>query len=156
MRIWLVLLCLGLSSSLFAQIDETIILPKGFAPGELERMPEYIAALQHKKAACINDPGDTDLRSMAEWEELQAIVISWINFRAILTEIVRHAKEEVEVIIVCFNEDQVKAELEQAGVDWTTNVTFIEESFNTIWVRDYGPNTVYKNGVGDLAFVDWI
>src|SRR5690606_26816241 len=35
-------------------------------------------------------------------------------------------------------------------------VSFIEAEFNSVWVRDYGPNTVYLNDVQTLAFVDWI
>ena len=27
---------------------------------------------------------------------------------------------------------------------------------NTVWIRDYGPNTVYGNGVDDRIIVDWI
>ena len=36
---------------------------------------------------------------MAEWDEMQAIVVTWRGFSSELTEIVRYAKEEVEVII---------------------------------------------------------
>lgn len=43
-----------------------------------------------------------------------------------------------------------------AGIDWTTNITFVQDEFNSVWVRDYGPNTIYLNEVESLAFVDWI
>jgi agmatine/peptidylarginine deiminase len=148
-------LILGLSLHAQSDIQEEI-LPRGFAPGEERLMPDYIASLQNRSQACITMPPNSDVRSIAEWEELQAVVITWTSFTSILTEIVRHAKEEVEVIIICSNENVVKNQLGGAGIDWTTNVTFIEENFNSIWVRDYGPNSVYLDEVGDLAFVDWI
>ncbi len=160
MRNFLLFIAFLLSTGLTAQITEraveTEILPKGFAPGEERLMTEYISAIQNRSQACITTPPNTSVRSMAEWEELQGLVITWTSFTAILTEIVRHAREEVNVIIVCNNEAVVKNQLGAANVDWSTNVTFIEEDFNSIWVRDYGPNTIYLNDVDELAFVDWI
>lgn len=132
------------------------ILPKGFAPGEEEMMKDYISNIQNRQACITTPPSGSTLRSIAEWEELQAVVITWTSFTSILTEIVRHAREEVEVIIVCGNENVVKNQLGGANVDYSSNVTFIEADFNSIWVRDYGPNTVYLDDVGELASVDWI
>ncbi len=156
MRLILPFLCLFFALQLSAQTNENQeILPKGFAPGEELLMPDYISNLQGRSSACITMP-PANARSIAEWEELQAVVITWTSFTSILTEIVRHAKEEVEVIIVCSNENVVKNQLGGAGIDWMTNITFVEENFNSIWVRDYGPNSIYIDDVGELAFVDWI
>lgn len=160
MRNFLLLLMVAFVTGLTAQItprNTHSILPKGFAPGEKEMMKDYIANLQNRSMACITSPPtDAPIRTMAEWEELQSMVITWTSFPGILTEIVRHAREELEVIIICTNENVVKNQLGGAGVDWSSNVTFIEDDFNSIWVRDYGPNTVYLDDVGELAFVDWI
>lgn len=132
-------------------------LPRGFAPGEEAQMREYIASFQNRSAACaVETPSDMSFRSIAEWEELQAVAITWASFSTILTEIVRHAREEVEVIIICNNEVSVQNTLTQANVDWSSNVTFIETSFNSIWIRDYGPNSVYLNDVETRASIDWI
>jgi agmatine deiminase len=160
MKNFLLFLMIGCITTLSAQItprNTNTILPKGFAPGERELMKDYIADLQSRSAACLTSPPNgSTMRSMAEWEELQSLVITWAGQTTILTEIVRHAREEAEVIIICSNENVVKNQLGGAGVDWSTNVTFLEDDFNSIWVRDYGPNTVYLDDVGDLAFVDWI
>ncbi len=160
MRFLLFLLLCFSFTSLSAQLvprNTNTILPKGFAPGEKEKMKDYIASFQNRNLTCITTPPDaTSIRSMAEWEELQALVITWTSYSAILTEIVRHAREEVNVIIICGNENVVKNQLGGAGVDWSSNVTFIEDEFDSIWVRDYGPNSVYLDDVGALAFVDWI
>lgn len=106
------------------------------------------------------DPPPGTVRAMAEWEELDALLISWddtitsgiINT---LREIVRHAKEEVEVFIATPDPDQVTFFLSILDVD-TQNVTFIQEPVNSIWVRDFGPSTVYLNDVEDQYFIDWI
>ena len=100
-------------------------------------------------------------RSMAEWEELQGLVITWDTgygngVTNILKEIVRHAKEHTEVIIVCSNEAAVISSLEAANIDTSTGLRFIIGNFNSIWVRDYGPNTVYANDVDTLGIVDWV
>ena len=160
MRNFLLLLMLTCFTTLSAQVtleNTNTILPRGFAPGEEEMMQDYIAAIQNRSVACITSPpSGVAIRSMAEWEELQAVVITWTSFTSILTEIVRHAREEVEVIIICGNENVVINQLGGAGVDLSSNVTFIEDEFDSIWVRDYGPNSVYLDDVEQLAFVDWI
>ena len=108
----------------------------------------------------VPEPPPEPVRTMAEWEELQALVITWRGGgniqNGILREIVRHAREEVNVIIVCPNETTVQNSLDAGGVDWSSNVTFLEVPSNTVWVRDYGPNTVYANDVGQQFFIDWI
>ena len=134
------------------------ILPRGFAQGEQELMCDYIQEMQNRSVlACeLQPPPNVSMRSMAEWEELQAIVIAWTSFPQILAQIVRHAKEEVEVIIVTTNPGSVQSYLTGQGIDWSTNVSFIDEDYDSIWIRDYGPNTVYQNDVGQLSIVDWI
>ncbi len=162
----LLFVSLFISINLVAQINQTEDnpLPKGFAPGEEEMMSDYISSINSRSLTCINTaPAANSVRTLAEWEELQAVVITWAGYSSILTEIVRYAKEECEVIIVCSNnpnsqnsEANVKNKLTDAGVDWSTNVSFIADEFNSVWVRDYGPNSIYLNDVETLAFVDWI
>ena len=69
------------------------------------------------------------VRTMAEWEELQAIVVTWSpggsnGITNILRDIVRYAKEEVEVIIVCSNAALVKNSLGAVGIDWSHEYYF--------------------------------
>ncbi len=160
MRSFLLLLFTCLFTGLFGQIKtetKETFLPKGFAPGEEAKMENYLANIQSRDAVCITTPpAGSTLRSIAEWEELQALVITWTNQIPILTEIVRYAREEVEVIIVTNNVNSAQNTLSNANVDISSNVTFVDDNFNSIWVRDYGPNTVYVDDVGSLAFVDWI
>jgi agmatine deiminase len=101
------------------------------------------------------------VRAMAEWEEEQALAINWdtsSKLNSILSEIVRNAQQEVQVIIVCHDSTflkNAKARLQANNVDIEKNISFQIRKSNTIWIRDYGPNTVYFNDVDSLAFVDW-
>ncbi|MFN0173031.1 MAG: agmatine deiminase family protein [Saprospiraceae bacterium] len=107
----------------------------------------------------ITTPPSSPVRTMAEWEELQALIITWSGQTTILTEIVRAARQECMVVICCENQtvvSQAKTKLTSSGVDFSSNVTFLIAPNNSIWVRDYGPNCVYANDVDSLYFVDWI
>ncbi len=107
----------------------------------------------------ITTPPSVPVRTMAEWEELQALIITWNGQTTILAEIVRAAREECMVVICCENQtvvSQAKTKLTSSGVDFSSNVTFLIAPSNSIWVRDYGPNCVYANDVDSLYFVDWI
>lgn len=129
------------------------------APSEVERIPAY----RDSRAALdrgIQEPPDFPVRTMAEWEEVQTLVICWTDLPGILKQIVRYAKEECEVLIVC--DDQ--ADVTQALLDGTNggplpdlaNITFMQAPFNTIWMRDYGAETIYRNEVDTLMLLDWI
>ncbi len=110
-------------------------------------------------AQTFTTPPTTPVRTMAEWEELQALVIAWNSYTNILTEIVRAARQECNVIVCCYNQavvTQAKNKLTSSGVDISSNVTFVIVPTETIWVRDYGPNCVYANDVDSLQIVDWI
>lgn len=127
-------------------------LPKSITETEKMEMEYYLQNLQ------INgfvDPPNSPVRTPAEWEEADAIVITWTQFPNILRQIVQHAKEEVEVIIVCDNPNSVVNYLQSGGVD-TINVTLLQEEYNSIWIRDYGQWSVYTNEIDSLLLVDWI
>lgn len=96
------------------------------------------------------------VRTSAEWEELQSVIITWKGFNTILSEIVKNLKDVVNVIIVCDNENVVKTYLTNKNIDYSTNVSFYEIPSNSIWVRDYGPNSAYLEDSGELIWIDWI
>ena len=130
-------------------------LPRDMTADEELQMPGYLAEAIKPQLRTPSIPANP--RTMAEWEELQGIAISWVNaFWEIQAEIVRHAREETTVYINTTNETEVMSRLDQAGVDYSSNVEFINAEYNSIWIRDYGPNTVYIHDVDSLIFVDWI
>ena len=136
-----------------AQNDE--ILPHVLTPNEVIKItdsPEY-----SPENSLYTDPPPGEVRTMAEWEELQGLAIAWTgndDIKNILKDIIRYAKEEVEVYIVCSSSAVVINQLpSDISLD---NITFVETSFNSIWIRDYGPNTVYVNDVDSPYMIDWI
>lgn len=96
------------------------------------------------------------VRTMAEWEEVEGIVIAWRNFPDILTEIVRYAKDEGLVYIVATDDAPVRQWLNNAGITDQENLRFVLAGVNSIWIRDYGPWTVYLDEVEARGISDYI
>ena len=101
------------------------------------------------------NPPPYPVRTMAEWEESQALAITWAGHHELLTAIIRHAIEEVNVIIITNDIEATQDYLLNAGID-LSRIFFVNHAFNSIWIRDYGPWSVYANDVEDLSLVDWI
>lgn len=151
MRILLLFLWATLALRLAAQTPE---LPRYATDQERQAGGFIIAA-----AGSIEQPPGQPVRAMAEWEELQALLITWNGQTTILAEIVRAARLECRVIIACSSQqviDQAKSTLLSKGVDISSNVEFVLAPNDSIWVRDYGPNSVYANDVDSLYLIDWI
>lgn len=104
----------------------------------------------------LTSPPQKPVRAMAEWEESQAVVITWTSYTSILKEIVRNIQDECNVIIVCNNPATVKTFLSNNNINPDKNIIYIQKSFNSVWVRDYGPTSVYSNRVDSMYLVDWI
>jgi len=130
-------------------------LPKHLTDYEQKLLDLGLYQPPSSQASSFTDPPDFRTRTIGEWEELQAVVVTWGSFYSVLREIVRYSKEEVEVINVCQDSTAIKSYLTSNGIDFD-NLTFIQAPFNTVWVRDYGPNPVYKNDVDSLVLIDWI
>ncbi|HEX5112984.1 MAG TPA: agmatine deiminase family protein, partial [Saprospiraceae bacterium] len=140
-----------LSSSLLAQQEYN--LPRGMTPKEAGMMKEYL--LQHAQNRVSPVPPPAPVRTMAEWEEVQALVIAWAGQSAILREIVRNASKECKVYIVTNDSVNVSNTLMSNGIS-LDSVRFVNTAFNTIWMCDYGPTCVYRNDVDSLYLIDWI
>jgi agmatine deiminase len=106
----------------------------------------------------LSIPPPAPVRTMAEWEELQGIMITWTSttsHQPILRDIVRYAQPECKVYIVCSDSNSVRTYLSSGGVP-ITNIKFLLFPFNSIWIRDYGPWTVYFENTDSMAIVDWV
>lgn len=145
----------ALSFTASAQHD----LPHELAPEEQHLIPAY-RDTRAGASRGISTPPAFPVRTMAEWEEVQAVVVTWTSYTGILKQIVRYAKEECEVIIVCDDGSSVTSFLQnsQYGGPLTdlNNITFLVEDFNSIWSRDFGPETIYRNEVDSVMLLDWI
>jgi agmatine/peptidylarginine deiminase len=159
MKRTLTFVCIFYSAAMLAQIHHhQIDLPRNLTDQEKWQM-QFQADPPPPSANVITTPPTSPVRAMAEWEELQALVITWRSYPKILTEIVRAARLECKVIICCNDQAAVviaQDSLTNAGVDFSSNVEFVVIPNNSIWVRDYGPNCVYKNDVDSLYIIDWI
>nr|MBS0038054.1 agmatine deiminase family protein [Saprospiraceae bacterium] len=128
-------------------------LPKYMTPYEETIWKDYLESLRASRQS--GELPEVPVRVMGEWEEIQALFVTWRSFPAILTEIVRHAVEEVTVYIITENESSVSATLVNAGIS-LDNIKFMNWPSNTVWIRDYGPWAVYENDVEQLAISDYI
>lgn len=129
-------------------------LPHTFAPGEQSIMPLYLHSRVAAPGAIVTPPV-SPVRTIAEWEELQGLTITWTSYQSILKEIVRAAKEETRVYIVCSSASSVISYLAANNID-TVNVTCLQLPYNSVWSRDYGPWSAYTNDVDTLLTIDWI
>ena len=117
-------------------------------------MDDYLSSFDEK--GITTPPPYNNIRTAAEWEEVQALVITWTNqFNNIQKQIVDAAQEECTVIIHCSDSNAVKSYLNGQGVP-DFNIDYVEVPYNSIWIRDYGANTCYANMVEDIFLTDWI
>ena len=148
LRFCLLTILFAIASSVFSQQP----LPKGMTEAERLIWDEYLKNYPSDRGTA--PPTETP-RTPAEWEEMQGVVITWAAYQQNLREIVRHAKQYVTVYIVCSNPTTVQNYLAEGGVN-TDNIVFVEADYDSVWVRDYGPQSIYLNGTNELAFVDWV
>ena len=100
------------------------------------------------------------LRTMAEWEEIEVLCVGWEGYSAIEKQIVVNAAQQCEVIVLTedagYVEDYITSNNNGGDAASLDNITVLEVPLNTVWIRDYGPNTVYGSGVDDRIIVDWL
>ncbi|HUR31335.1 MAG TPA: agmatine deiminase family protein, partial [Saprospiraceae bacterium] len=150
-RIVLFIFCM-IAIDIFAQEN---IVPHYPTVEEEKSMSEYLGLKKFYSSRSIPTPPPGPVRTMAEWEQIQALIITWAGQTTILKEIVRNAVRETKVLIITTNPSNVTSQLTSAGIP-LDSVQFVETPYNSIWVRDYGPWTVYKNDVDSLYLIDWI
>ncbi|MBK7148183.1 MAG: agmatine deiminase family protein [Bacteroidetes bacterium] len=141
---------------LAAQWASSQDLPNYYSPQELLQLPDLQQSIfENRSANALTLPPALPVRTAAEWEEMQGYLITWTSYPSMLREIVRYGKQECRMYIVTNNASSVISDLQNNGMD-TTNITFLNLPYNSVWMRDYGQNSVYYNDVDSLAFVDWI
>ena len=136
------------------------ILPRGFSAEEKAMLEWYDWTSHTNFQKSIATPPPTPVRHMAEWEELEALVVTWRSYKTILSQIIKHAKEEVKVVVIVAptgSNSQANAEMVLTNNGVTLdNIDFVVGSSNSVWSRDYLQNTVYSNGVEERFFIDWV
>ncbi len=61
-------------------------LPNYMTDEEKKKMPDYLNSINVRGTTT---PPLSPVRTMAEWEELQALTISWKSYESVLTKIVK-------------------------------------------------------------------
>jgi agmatine deiminase len=140
--------------SIYKPVSAQQNLPVGFSAEELKRMndPDYV--FPEYTAAGITKPPTSKVRNMGQWEEVQAVTITWVTYQSVLREMVRALEKETIVIINTQDEASVKSYLTSGGIP-LTNVRFNITPINSVWIRDYMANSCYTNDVDSLILVDW-
>jgi len=130
-------------------------LPNPLTDAEKEQVWDYCYPPEDAAKNFIPEPPPGAVRTMGEWEEIQALVLAWRSYEDILVEITRHAVAETKVIILANNPNTVinRLTLENIPLD---NVVVLQRNTNSIWIRDFGPWAVYENEVDSLMITDWI
>ncbi len=126
-------------------------LPKWMTEEEKAIYQEYLENLPQPKST---SPPANPPRTPGEFEEAMGVIITWAVYNDELRDIVRHAREAVMVFIVTNNEAGVQNYLINGGVS-LENIYFIQAPFNSVWVRDFGPQSTYLDDTDELAFIDW-
>ena len=133
------------------QAQEKAMLPKGLTENEKGIISQFEFSQSQK-----TPPPTGPVRTMAEWEEVEYLLITWQpGFQNILRQIVAVGVNECKVVITTQNQASVASFLTAGGID-LTNVIFMNEDWDSIWIRDYAGNTIYSNDVGERALTDWI
>lgn len=127
------------------------VLPKNLTSNEKALIENF-----QFRSSILTDPPTTSVRTAAEWEEVEYLLITWEPaYKGILRQIVAAGVNECKVVITTQTPASVTTYLTQGGVDMT-NVSFLDVDWDSIWIRDYAGNTIYENEVGDRALTDWI
>ncbi len=141
--------------TLFSQQLESP-LPKGLTKAEKEQLSTYAFSSQGNRATTT--PPQGNLRLMAEWEETDYLLVAWVsNYANTITSIIEAAVQECKVLMVVrpTNYNTMMSTLANAGISMDS-IEVIQRNVNSVWIRDYAANPVYKDWNDSLILVDWI
>lgn len=100
-----------------------------------------------------------NLRTSAEWEEIEALTISWTGYPCIQKQIVAGAQAECLVVIFASNPNEVENYLTDnscGGPLTLDDILIVEGDYDSVWIRDYGAHTVYGEWNDERVLVDWL
>lgn len=142
----------ALLSALFVTSVMAQVIPNYITEDEKKIYPYYVPPRGNERDM---NPPYTPVRTIAEWEENQAVMVTWTSYTSIITQIVDYVQDECICLIICSDSNSVKSQLTSAGVP-LTNLRFLIQSFNTVWNRDYGQWNGYTSDIDSLKMIDWI
>jgi len=124
-------------------------LPIGLTEEEKSRLHEIGSYTE------ATDPPAAPVRQCAQWEPVTGVVIRYNYGFGIPYDLIQEYAEDLLVHVLCRSNQQQGAydNLANHGVNMD-NVTFINCRTNSIWTRDYGPQSIFSNGL--FGFVDHV
>ena len=154
-------IAMALSVSAWSQTPTTTPLPKGISDGEMEQWLAHPLDLTNPSTlrGIPTPPPGSNLRTAAEWEEIEVLTITWEGFPCILKQITAASVEECRVVIFSENVSQTTSYLTGnscGGPVAMDSVEVVDAASNSIWIRDYGANTVYTEYNDGRVLVDWL
>ena len=154
-------IAMALSVSAWSQTPTTTPLPKGISDGEMEQWLAHPLDLTNPSTlrGIPTPPPGSNLRTAAEWEEIEVLTITWEGFSCILKQITAASVEECRVVIFSENVSQTTSYLTGnscGGPVAMDSVEVVDAASNSIWIRDYGANTVYTEYNDGRVLVDWL
>ncbi|MDX2285746.1 MAG: agmatine deiminase family protein [Bacteroidia bacterium] len=108
---------------------------------EMAQAPDFLAPAEY--------------RLPAEWEETEYLLLAWVQYTPVLREIVRYAQEECTVVVLCTDSAAVRQYLAEGQVP-ADRVRLLPVPVNSVWIRDYGPATVFRQPEGTRYLMDWV
>ncbi len=133
-------------------------LPERLTPDEQNLLPGYTIPYHTFNERSYNSsfsPPATAPRTMAEWEESQGYLVTYTTYNSMIRDIISNGKQECRMYVVTTNIANTITDLANNNID-TTNITFLNVPYNSVWSRDYGQWCIYANKVDTLGFIDWI
>ena len=124
-----------------AASPKRVELPRGLA--------DFESPVAVSRDVNVSDPPQGHIRSLAEWEEAEAIMTLWQN-ESLLSAYTQHGK----VKILTTSKGSWDNWLGSHGID-KSQVTYFNVRTDSMWIRDYGPWPVL-DGNGVFGLVDTI
>jgi len=107
-------------------------------------------------------------RLPAEWEEQDGVLLAWPNensdwkpvldqVQPVFAEIIAAITQFERVILIAVEDETVRTALNAAGAD-LQKISFVHLPINDTWARDFGPITVFEDGIPlllDFGFNGW-
>jgi len=132
--------------------DDPNPLPRDLAPWEVFVPPE-------RRPSMPLTPPSGDVRTPAEYEHNDGLLISWGSFNSLLTAMtvaVTTGTDATMYIVVDNSSQQTSATstLQSAGAN-LNQVQFITYSTDSVWMRDYGPRFIDEDGARAMVDHDY-
>lgn len=145
--------CLFIVVSIFIQAyadtPQAVDLPIHLTEEEMSRLDEI------GRGHLSTEPPSGPIRRCAQWEPVTGALIRYNYGFGLPYDLIREYAEDLTLHVLCVSGQQAACynALDNHGVNMS-NVDLIDISTNSMWTRDYGPQTIFADG--QWSFVDHI